>query len=35
MMMVVMVIEYEYTAWHDDGTNMMMVLMVVEDEYTV
>ena len=35
MMMVLMVIEYEYTAWHDGGTNMMMVLMVVEDEYTV
>ena len=29
-MMVLMVIEDEYTAWYDDGT-MMMVLMVVDD----
>ena len=35
MMMVLMVIEDEYTAWYDDGTNMMMVLMVIEYEYTV
>ena len=35
MMMVLMVIEDEYTAWYDGGTNMMMVLMVIENEYTV
>ena len=31
MMMVLMVIEDEYTVWY----GMMMVLMVIEDEYTV
>ena len=30
MMMVLMVIEDEYTVWYDDGTNMMMVLMVLK-----
>ena len=29
MMMVLMVIEDEYTVWYDDGTNMIMVLMVI------
>ena len=33
MMMVLMVIEDEYTARYDDGTNMMMVLMVIAGEY--
>ena len=35
MMMVLMVIEDEYTVWYDGGTNMMMVLIVIENEYTV
>ena len=34
-MMVLMVIEDEYTVRYDDDTNMMMVLIVIEDEYTV
>ena len=32
MMMVLMVIEDEYTVWYEDGANMMMVLMVLEGE---
>ena len=35
MMMVLLVIEDEYTVWYDGGTNMMMVLIVIENEYTV
>ena len=35
MIMVLMVIEGEYTVWYDDGANMMKVLMVIEYEYTV
>ena len=45
MMMVLLVIEDEYTVWYDGGTNgylktntrygVMMVLLVIEDEYTV
>ena len=35
MMMVLMVIEYEYTVCYVDGSNMVMVLMVIEHEYTV
>ena len=30
MMMVLMVIEGEYTVWYDGGANMMMVLLVIE-----
>ena len=35
MMMLLLVIEDEYTVWYDGGTNMMMVLIVIENEYTV
>ena len=32
-MMVLMVIEDEYTVWYDDDTNMMMVLMLLKTNY--